>query len=124
MSTATAKSAPPRSNTTADPVRELIRRAREERSSKRSAAPAGDPSDLELQHELLLDLLARGIAHERERHPEQPMRYSVDRGQMVPDGPAPPPFDALENPVLRGIALWIGNLEEWLAAKGARGDGR
>jgi hypothetical protein len=48
----------------------------------------------------------------KERHPQQPMRWDLDRGQSVTDGPAPRPFDASADPTAVALALLVGYIED------------
>jgi len=107
--TAQRRTAPKRAR---DLVQELIAVVREERTTP----PDGDPADLTLQLELLVDLLERGIEYERERAPQPVTRFDLDSGRHVEVAPAQR-VRLRDNPVLRGLALWAGYLEDRLGAK-------
>ena len=101
-----------RPKTSADLAAELIAFMR----SERTAQPAGNPADLALQLELIEDLLLKGIQYERERAPGPTTRYDLDQGRHVEVSPAQR-VRLRDNPVLSGLALWAGYLQDRLGSK-------
>jgi hypothetical protein len=95
-----------------DSAEDLIAFQRTQRERRGLPPPEGSILDADTLVDNLTALLEEHIERLRERVPAQSMRWDLDRGQSVPTGPAPPPFDPREDSTASALALLIGYIAD------------